>query len=66
MVDVPRIESGQYHPGDPLTCRWKRRGRSARVLRAYRRHWYGDHWVPFEVETKALVQSLGALSARPL
>lgn len=53
MVDVPRIESGRYRPGDPIRCPWSRKGK--RALKRYRRHWYRAHWEPFSAETRSLV-----------
>lgn len=64
MVDVARIESGQWSPGDSLTCRWKRYGRSARVLKAYRRHWFARHWKPFEAETRQLAEALAPIRSQ--
>jgi hypothetical protein len=50
MVDVAAIETGRKQYGDSihdLTCDWRRRGRSAKTLKAYRRHWRRKHWIPF-------------------
>lgn len=50
MVDVAAIETGRKRYQDnihDLTCSWRKRGRSARVLKSYRRHWWRKHWDPF-------------------
>lgn len=57
MVDVPAIEAGRKPdkeglPG--LMCDWRRRGRSARILRSYQRHWQHKHWGPFTAEYRQL------------
>jgi hypothetical protein len=39
----PPILDGHRRVYCPYACRWRRRTRSARALRAYRQHWHRHH-----------------------
>lgn len=54
MINVAETDS------DPderlLMCGWRRRGKTAKALARYRRHWRQDHGNPFMAETEALMR----------